>query len=114
MQPPPEPAPAVPVIALPAHANTMAAEELHERLVGALDHGGVHVDASGNESIGQAVLQVLIAARADARDANRDFRIINPTPAFVERIGKCHLADAVGLPANADAIGPTSTVGDEA
>jgi anti-anti-sigma regulatory factor len=83
---------------LPAHAGTVTAEDVKVRLVLAADlNGEVLVDASDVESIGQAVLQLLVAARAEARGANRTFRIENPSPAFVDRVTRCRLADAIGI-----------------
>ncbi|WP_372890002.1 STAS domain-containing protein [Sphingomonas sp.] len=105
MLPPLESANPSPVIHLPPHATTVTAEDLHVRLVLAADDGATTIDASASESIGQAALQVLLAARIEARDAGQEFHIIDPSPAFLERIEKCGLADAIGL---------TKTIGDQA
>ena len=54
-------------IRLPVHNSTVAAEDLRVRLVIAADfESRVEVDASQVESIGQAVLQLLIATKAEA------------------------------------------------
>ena len=83
---------------LPAHANTVAAEDLRVRLVLAADfEGQTEVDASDVESVGQAVLQLLVAARAEARRNGQSFVVSNPSPAFVERVSSCRLAEAIGL-----------------
>jgi anti-anti-sigma regulatory factor len=57
----------------------------------------IEIDASAVESVGQAVLQILIAARAEATANRQDFIIINPSRAFIERLTGCRLADALGL-----------------
>ena len=84
---------------LPAHGGTVAAEELRTAMVLASDFGEVtEIDASAVESIGQAVLQLLIAAKAEAASLDRGFAICNPSRAFVDRVNACGLADAIGLP----------------
>lgn len=75
---------------LPAHCTTIVATELHARLVA----GATELDASEVESAGQAVLQLLVAARADAGER---FTIVHPSRAFVDRITACGLGEAVGL-----------------
>jgi anti-anti-sigma regulatory factor len=55
------------------------------------------VEASDVESVGQAVLQLLVAARAEAVQAGQAFTIANPSPAFVERVAACRLDAALGL-----------------
>lgn len=83
---------------LPAHGTTVMAEDLRVRLVLATDlDGEMLVDASGVESVGQAVLQLLVAARIEAIRCGQAFSIVNPSPAFVERVRQCRLADAIGL-----------------
>lgn len=90
---------------LPAHGTTVTAEELRVRLVLAIDlDGETVVDASDVESVGQAVLQLLVAARVEAERCGQDFSIINPSPAFVERVTQCGLADAIGLVPAGDAM----------
>lgn len=84
---------------LPANGSTVTAEDLRVRLVLASDFdGGIRVDASEVESIGQAVLQLLVAARVEAGHAVQPFAIANPSPAFVERVHACRLGEALGLP----------------
>lgn len=85
-------------IRLLAHNSTVAAEDLRVRLVIAADFNGrIEVDASEVESIGQAVLQLLIAARTEAQQNGMPFEILNPSRAFTERVNACCLADALGL-----------------
>jgi anti-anti-sigma regulatory factor len=105
MPPPLDPETASSVIHLPSHATTVTAEDRLARLINAADDGATTIDASASESIGQAALQVLLAARIEARDAGHEFHIIDPSPAFVERMEKCGLADAIGL---------IKTIGDQA
>lgn len=83
---------------LPAHGSTTTAEDLRVRLVLASDFDGeMVIDASQVESIGQAVLQLLVAAKAEADGAGQPFIIANPSPAFVERVTACRLGAAFGL-----------------
>jgi anti-anti-sigma regulatory factor len=83
----PDPASIVDTIHLPAHGTTVTAEDLKVRLVLAANLGDrVNVDASDVESVGQAVLQLLIAARVDAQEAGHSFAIVNPSPSFTARI----------------------------
>jgi len=83
---------------LPANANTVSAEDFKVRLVLAADlDEEIQIDASQVESVGQAVLQLLVAARNEAEHKSLDFEIINPSPAFVERVAACGLAEMLGL-----------------
>ena len=83
---------------LPAHCTTVTAEETRVRLVLAADlDGAMEVDASDVESIGQATLQLLVAARIEAVANGQRFAIIDPSPAFTDRVNGCRLADAIGL-----------------
>lgn len=83
---------------LPAHCATVAASDLHGRLVRAAETDDVSVDASDVENVGQAVLQLLVAARREAEANGRAFAIANPSPAFAERVRACGLGKAIGLP----------------
>lgn len=86
-------------VRLPAHGTTVTAEDLRVRLVLAADfEGRIEIDASEVESVGQAVLQLLVAARGEAETAGQPFAIADPSRAFVERVTACRLADALGLP----------------
>ena len=83
---------------LPVHGTTVTAEELRVRLVLAADlDDEMEIDASEVESVGQAVLQLLVAGRTEAASANIPFRIANPSPAFVDRVSRCGLGGAIGL-----------------
>ena len=83
---------------LPVHGATVTAEDLRVRLVLAADFDGeMVIDASEVESVGQAVLQLLVAARAEALSFGQPFAIVNPSPAFVERGTACRLGEAIGL-----------------
>lgn len=97
MPPPSEPGYEGP-IRLPAHCSTVAADDLRVRLVLAHDLSDtIAIDASEVETIGQAVLQLLIAARAEAEQDGGAISIDNPSPAFAGRVAKCGLAGAIGL-----------------
>jgi len=85
-------------VRLPPNAATVHASDLQVGLVLAADnYSRIEVDASGVESIGQAALQVLIAARKEAIANNQDFVIVKPSQSFVDRVTSCRLAEAVGL-----------------
>jgi anti-anti-sigma regulatory factor len=85
-------------IRLPVHGTTVTAEDLRIRLVLAADfEGRTEIDAADVESVGQAVLQLLVAARREATQSGRDFFINNPSPAFAQRVVASRLADAIGL-----------------
>jgi anti-anti-sigma regulatory factor len=96
---PPEPSPAAGrTVKLPAHATTTTAEELRVALVLACDvAGGIDIDAGEVESIGQAVLQLLAAAKAEADAKGLPFSIASASPAFAERVKACRLAPRIGL-----------------
>lgn len=92
------PAPEERALRLPVHGTTVTAEDLRVRLVLAADlDDEMAVDASDVESVGQAVLQLLVAARSEADAAGKRFRIDNPSPAFVDRVTRCRLADTLGI-----------------
>ncbi|MDR6853486.1 anti-anti-sigma regulatory factor [Sphingomonas sp. BE123] len=86
------------IIGLPAHGVTVTAEELKVRLVLAADaQSDILVDASAVESVGQAVLQLLLAARTEAEANGHRFIIQNPSPAFLARTEALGLTDRLGL-----------------
>jgi len=92
-------------VRLPAHGSTVTAEDLRVHLVLAADYDGrTEIDASGVESVGQAVLQLLVAARIDADANGQSFAILDPSPAFTERVAACRLADALGLETAKDTL----------
>lgn len=85
-------------IRLPASGTLAAAEELQPLLVLAADRGdALHLDAAAVENVGQAMLQLLVAARRDAEAAGRAFTIAEPSTAFRERVSACRLEAALGL-----------------
>ena len=83
---------------LPANGTTACAEELRIQLVMLLDgQGPTEIDASEVENVGQAVLQLLVAAQAEARAADRPLSFANPSAAFRDRIERCRLTEQIGL-----------------
>jgi len=85
-------------ILLPPSGTLIAAEELQPLLVLAMDCGdGLHLDASAVENVGQAMLQLLVAARREAEAAGQTFVIADPSPAFRERVSACRLEATLGL-----------------
>ncbi len=83
---------------LPAHGTTVTADGLRARLIAAMDQDdAIEIDASQVESVGQAVLQVLVAARSEAVSAGLDLSFLNPSQAFVDRVNACRLGTAIGL-----------------
>jgi anti-anti-sigma regulatory factor len=95
----PQPDPALPsMVRLPAYGNTVAAEDIRTCLVFAAEfEDETLIDASAVESIGQAVLQLLIAAKAGALSTGQTFRIVDPSEAFIKRVASCGLETAIGL-----------------
>ena len=85
-------------VALPPHGSTVVAEDLRVRLVMACDgDGDIVVDGSEVESIGQAVLQLLIATREEA-DRNGDvLTIANPSRPLRQRLSACGLGAMFGI-----------------
>ena len=83
---------------LSSHATTTTAEDLRVRLVLCSDFDGeMVIDASQVESVGQAVLQLLVAARLEAAVHGQPFAIQDPSNAFLERVNACRLSAALGL-----------------
>lgn len=102
---PPDQAPPENPIVLPVNGTTVAAEDLQVGLVLAADRQGpFHIDASAVENVGQAVLQLLVAARAEAAAHELDFAIIAPSDAFLARVRACRLAEPLGLAQQEDQI----------
>ena len=94
----PDPSESSPAVKLPANAVTATAESLRAQLVTLLDGPGpAAIDASEVENVGQAVLQLIVAAQSQARAAGQSLEIINPSPAFCERVEQCRLSESIGL-----------------
>ena len=82
------------VLALPAQCGTAVAAALHGQLIAALETPlPPTIDAGAVESLGQAVLQLLLAARS----ALPELTIEPVSPAFAERVERCGLGPALGL-----------------
>ena len=85
-------------LALPVHCTTTTAEDLRVRLVLSFDlDETTEVDASHVASIGQACLQVLIAANLEAGRAGQPFSVASPSAACLDRLNNCGLAHATGV-----------------
>lgn len=88
------------VIKLTGHATTVTAEGLRAELVLAAEGAATTaIDASELLSVGQAVLQLLIAAREDAVQHDHPFHFTGASAAFSERVLGCQLAESIGLTA---------------
>jgi anti-anti-sigma regulatory factor len=85
-------------VLLPANCGTAAAEELRvQLLIAGTGVDGTRIDAGGVQTVGQAVLQLLIAARREAAAAGRPFGYVASSQAFVEQVARCCLTDALGI-----------------
>lgn len=85
-------------VLLPANITTVMAEELRARLVLAADHDeAIIIDAAETESIGQAALQLLIAAKREADRLDLPFTIENAGSALRKRITTLGLADILDM-----------------
>ena len=92
-------------VVLPAHAVTVTAEDLRVGLVLAADlDQALRIDASKVEGVGQAVLQLLVAARAEADRKSLPFEIVDPSAAFLERVAGCSLSETLGLQTEKDPL----------
>jgi anti-anti-sigma regulatory factor len=96
---PPEPDHVPSVIRLTGHATTATAEDLRSKLVLASDCAGTSIDASEIYSVGQAVLQVLVAARNNALRHGQPFHFTATSDAFADRVACCLLAELIGMDA---------------
>lgn len=86
------------IVHLPANGATVTASALRERLIDAFEQGGATViDGSAVQTIGQAVLQLMLAGRHQAAAAGTTWDIINASPSLVEMAQSCCLAEAIGL-----------------
>lgn len=94
----PDPSEPVAVLKLPANAVTASAASLRAELVTLLDGPTpAEIDASEVENVGQAVLQLLVAAQAEACAGGQPLAITNPSTAFRERVEQCRLSERIGL-----------------
>ncbi len=81
-------------IRLPAQCGTAAAPAVHRALVEAIAAGAAPaIDAGEVEILGQAMLQLLLAAKAAAPAMTID----PASPAFAERIHALRLSASLGL-----------------
>jgi len=96
---PPEPDHLPDVIRLTGHGTTETAEDLRGELLLASNCAGTAIDASEMYSVGQAVLQVLVAARNDALLHDRPFHFTATSDAFADRVTCCLLAELIGTDA---------------
>jgi anti-anti-sigma regulatory factor len=86
------------MITLPAHCATAVAQGLLASFIDHADRGeDVVVDGSAVDVVGQAVLQVLVCAKADADAAGRSFLIAPASDALIQRAIGCRLGQQVGL-----------------
>jgi anti-anti-sigma regulatory factor len=86
------------IVILPANGMTVMAEELRNQLVCAAEiSGSTMIDGAAVQTIGQAVLQLLVAARCDAIAAKNRFEIIRPSEALLRTAQACCLTEAIGL-----------------
>ena len=86
------------LVRLPPHGSTVVAEDLRVQLVVASDvDGDVVIDGSDVESVGQAVIQLLIATREEAERNGHGFSIANPSTPLRHRLSACGLAALFGL-----------------
>ena len=81
------------IITLPACCDFPAAEELQPLLVLAADRGAIAIDASAVTSLGQSVLQLLLAARAEPVS----FAVRSASGAFAARVAGCGLTAELAL-----------------
>jgi anti-anti-sigma regulatory factor len=96
------------MILLPAQCSTSLAQSLLTALIDHADRAAdVTIDGAAVDTIGQAVLQVLVSAKADADATGRAFRITAPSPALIERAVGCKLDRLIGLASEPAAAGET-------
>lgn len=86
-------------IQLPPRCSTASADDMLSALLASRTRDvSVAIDASRVKSIGQAVLQILIAARTDCARRGRSFAIVDPSTEFLAaaRLSRCdHHLDLV-------------------
>ena len=80
------------------NVSTVMAEDLRAALVLAADHDeAITIDARDTVSIGQAGLQLLIAARLEADRLDLPFAIEHARPELIERLTSLGLSELFGL-----------------
>lgn len=93
-----QPDPSGHVVQLPRDGTTVAAGAVHTELLNAMEQGGaVIIDGSLVHTIGQAVLQLLLATRRQAIAAGTAYNVVNASPALVDQARRYCLAEAIGL-----------------
>lgn len=90
---------------LPPNVTTLMAEDLRAGLVLAADHeSAILINASETVNIGQAALQLLIAARQEADRLNIPFEIENAQAPLIARLDALGLADILGLTGKGETV----------
>ena len=86
------------IVVLPARCVTVAAEDVRNQLVMASGLGSeTIVDAGAVQTVGQAVLQLLVSAHNDAAARQSGVRFSATSPVFVERVTALGLAALLGI-----------------
>lgn len=86
------------MVRLPPNGTTVTAEELRNQLVCAAEFGTATViDGSAVQTIGQAVLQLLVSARRGAAIENKTCDIVDASTALLTAAAACRLAGEIGL-----------------
>jgi anti-anti-sigma regulatory factor len=80
----------MPAITLPPRCDRAAADALLPELIAASRSGKIEIDATQLEQVGQAMLQLLVSARASSGGAE-----ITPSAALSEAARMSGLADAL-------------------
>lgn len=83
-----------PMLVLPAQCGTAAAADLKAKLAAVCLAPTALVDAGAVETVGQAALQLLVAARIE----RPDFAFTAVSPAFAAAVHGASLGPALGLP----------------
>ena len=85
-------------VVMPANLTTVLAEDLRARLVLAADRDeAIVIDASQTESVGQAALQLFLAAQREAERLGLPFAIENMQPDVAGRIARLGFTELLGL-----------------
>lgn len=90
---------------LPPNVTTVMADDLRVGLVLAADHeAAILIDATEMVSIGQAALQLLIAARQEADRLNIPFEIEHAQAPLIARLDALGLAQMLGLTGKGETV----------